>query len=72
VNRLLVMGIAPFLVTASLNLIVAQRLCRRLCEDCKRPAAHVDEKALMEAGVPREKIGTFTLYENAAAWPCTR
>ncbi|HVG60047.1 MAG TPA: type IV-A pilus assembly ATPase PilB [Hyalangium sp.] len=70
VSRLLDMGIAPFLVTASLNLILAQRLCRRLCQDCKRPAVNVDEKALMEAGVPREKLDTFTLYESVGCREC--
>src|SRR6187401_784538 len=58
VSRLLNMGIEPFLVTASLNLILAQRLCRRLCKDCKRPAQEVDEKALIDAGIPPEKMGT--------------
>ncbi|SET31290.1 type IV-A pilus assembly ATPase PilB [Stigmatella erecta] len=70
VSRLLNMGIEPFLVTASLNLILAQRLCRRLCKDCKRPAAHVDEAALIEAGIPAEKMGTFTVYEKVGCREC--
>jgi type IV pilus assembly protein PilB len=70
VSRLLNMGIEPFLVTASLNLILAQRLCRRLCKDCKRPATNVDEKALIDAGVPPEKIGTFTMYEKVGCREC--
>ena len=41
------MGIEPFLVTASLNAIVAQRLCRRLCPDCKKPL-QVEDQALPE------------------------
>ena len=35
VSRLLNMGVEPFLITASLNAVVAQRLCRRICEECK-------------------------------------
>jgi len=70
VSRLLNMGIEPFLVTASLNLILAQRLCRRLCKDCKRPATNVDEKALIDAGVPPEKIGSFTMYEKVGCREC--
>jgi type IV pilus assembly protein PilB len=70
VSRLLNMGIEPFLVTASLNLILAQRLCRRLCKDCKRPASEVDEKALIDAGVPPEKIGSFTMYEKVGCREC--
>jgi type IV pilus assembly protein PilB len=64
------MGIEPFLVTASLNLILAQRLARRLCAACKRPAENVDEQALINAGVPPEKIGTFTLYEKVGCRDC--
>jgi type IV pilus assembly protein PilB len=70
VSRLLNMGIEPFLVVASLNLILAQRLCRRLCKDCKRPATTVDEKALIDAGVPPEKMGTFTMYEKVGCREC--
>jgi type IV pilus assembly protein PilB len=70
VSRLLDMGIAPFLVTSSLNLVIAQRLCRRLCKDCRRPVTDVDEKALIAEGVPPEKIGTFTLYEKAGCREC--
>ena len=58
VSRLLNMGIEPFLVTASLNAIVAQRLCRRLCPDCKKPAA-LEEQALLDAGFQAEEIGSF-------------
>jgi type IV pilus assembly protein PilB len=70
VSRLLNMGIEPFLVTASLNLILAQRLARRLCPACKKPAENVDEQALINAGVPAEKLGTFTLYEKVGCREC--
>jgi len=59
VSRLLNMGIEPFLVTASLNAIVAQRLCRRLCAECKKPAENVEDQALLDAGFSAEEIGTF-------------
>jgi type IV pilus assembly protein PilB len=70
VSRLLNMGIEPFLVTASLNLILAQRLARRLCAACKKPAENVDEQALLNAGVPAEKIGSFTMYEKVGCREC--
>ncbi|MFY0580360.1 type IV-A pilus assembly ATPase PilB [Cystobacter fuscus] len=70
VSRLLNMGIEPFLVTASLNLILAQRLARRLCPACKKPAENVDEQALLNAGVPPEKLGTFTIYEKVGCREC--
>jgi type IV pilus assembly protein PilB len=70
VTRLLNMGIEPFNVTASLNLILAQRLCRRLCASCKRPVAEFDEKAYTDAGIPQDKIGTFTAYEKVGCKEC--
>ncbi len=55
VTRLLNMGIEPFLVSSSLNLIVAQRLARRVCEHCKEEAK-VLPKALVDAGMKPERI----------------
>ncbi|HKW01203.1 MAG TPA: type IV-A pilus assembly ATPase PilB [Vicinamibacterales bacterium] len=49
INRLVNMGIEPFLVANSVNLIVAQRLVRRCCEQCKQPA-QVPMAKLVEAG----------------------
>jgi type IV pilus assembly protein PilB len=49
INRLVNMGIEPFLVANSVNLIVAQRLVRRICEQCKKPAK-IPMSKLIEAG----------------------
>ncbi len=70
VSRLLNMGIEPFLVTASLNLILAQRLCRKLCQSCKKPVKNADPQLLIDAGLSPEKIGTFTLYEKNGCREC--
>jgi type IV pilus assembly protein PilB len=69
VSRLLNMGIEPFLVTASLNLILAQRLARRLCNNCKKPST-VDPQALIDAGVPADKIGSFTVFQPVGCRDC--
>ncbi|MGC3997954.1 MAG: type IV-A pilus assembly ATPase PilB [Anaeromyxobacter sp.] len=69
VSRLLNMGIEPFLVTASLNAIVAQRLCRKLCQECKKPAAP-DDQALLDAGFPAEEIGSFQAFEPGGCRNC--
>ncbi|HEY7726570.1 MAG TPA: type IV-A pilus assembly ATPase PilB [Anaeromyxobacteraceae bacterium] len=69
VSRLLNMGIEPFLVTASLNAIVAQRLCRRLCQECRKESVS-EEQALLDAGFPAEEIGSFTLYEPGGCKAC--
>jgi type IV pilus assembly protein PilB len=52
VNRLLNMGIEPFLVASSVNAIVAQRLARRVCAECKELDAEATLDALLAAGVP--------------------
>ncbi len=58
VNRLLNMGVEPFLVTASVNLIVAQRLARRICADCKIQDTTVLPEALQEAGMDAQEAKT--------------
>jgi len=50
INRLIDMGIEPFLVSSSVLLIVAQRLVRRLCDKCKQPV-RMHEEALREFGI---------------------
>ena len=70
VSRLLNMGVEPFLVTASLNLILAQRLARKLCQACKKPATNVDEQALTDAGVPPDKIGSFQPFLPGGCREC--
>ncbi|HEU4384976.1 MAG TPA: ATPase, T2SS/T4P/T4SS family, partial [Anaeromyxobacteraceae bacterium] len=69
VSRLLNMGIEPFLVTASLNAIVAQRLCRRLCQECKKPAV-VEDQVLVDAGFPAEELGSFQVFEPGGCKTC--
>jgi type IV pilus assembly protein PilB len=69
VSRLLNMGIEPFLVVASLNAIVAQRLARKLCQECKKPVV-VEDKVLLDAGFAAEDIGTFQVFEPAGCKAC--
>ena len=51
INRMLNMGVEPFLVTASVNMIVAQRLARRICRDCVADDEEVVEQALVDGGM---------------------
>ena len=55
INRLLNMGVEPFLVTASVNMILAQRLARRICKDCAAPDPETAVEALVEAGMPPDE-----------------
>jgi type IV pilus assembly protein PilB len=51
INRMIDMGLEPFLVASSTNLIMAQRLVRRICSNCKEPA-DVPPEALADIGLP--------------------
>jgi len=55
ITRLLNMGIEPFLVSSSLNLILAQRLARRICVNCKQEVK-IPPKALLDAGMKAERL----------------
>jgi type IV pilus assembly protein PilB len=57
VNRLMNMGIEPFLVASSLNLVCAQRLVRRICKNCAEPHP-TPAPALVQAGFPAEEAST--------------
>jgi type IV pilus assembly protein PilB len=70
ISRLLNMGIEPFLVTASVNLIQAQRLARRICADCKAPM-DVPESALLEIQVKPQDIGTFQVFRGQGCQTCS-
>jgi len=70
VSRLMNMGIAPFNITSSVTLIIAQRLARRL-HDCKREV-HLPEHALVAEGFTHEEVvGGFKIYEPVGCPDCT-
>jgi type IV pilus assembly protein PilB len=70
-TRLINMGVAPFNVAASVLLITAQRLARRLCESCKVPTTYPDE-ALLKAGFQRADIdGSWQPYRAVGCQACT-
>lgn len=72
-TRLRNMGVASFNIATSVSLIIAQRLARRLCEPCKRPAS-IPDAALIEEGFSAEQMQNMNLYEaNPDGCPkCTR
>jgi len=69
ITRLLNMGVEPFLVTAAVNLIVAQRLVRRICPNC-RVEAPVNMQRLMELGVDPGAAKVMKLYRGAGCPSC--
>ena len=69
-SRLVNMGIAPFNIASSVNLITAQRLARRLCS-CKRPA-DIPVEALLEAGFTEEDLdGGWQVYAPTGCELCS-
>ncbi|OGP15212.1 MAG: type II secretion system protein GspE [Deltaproteobacteria bacterium GWA2_55_10] len=69
VNRLLNMGIEPFLVSSSCNLILAQRLARKVCKDC-RAAVQISEKALLDLGLTREEASKMAFSKGSGCATC--
>lgn len=61
ITRLLNMGVEPFLVTASLNSVVAQRLIRKVCTDC-RTESEVSPQVIIDLGVPPKETSDYTIY----------
>jgi len=68
INRMIDMGIEPFLVASSTNLIQAQRLIRRLCEKCKQPV-EIHHEALRELGIPNE--APFQIFNPGGCPKCS-
>ena len=69
INRLLNMGVEPFLVASSVNLILAQRLARMICVNCRTPI-EIPPPALLDIGFAREDVGTFTCFHGAGCPQC--
>ncbi len=69
VSRMLNMGIEPFLVASSVNVIGAQRLCRKICVECREPI-EVPEQVLIDLGVPPDELGEFKVFRGAGCGNC--
>ncbi|MEK6375359.1 MAG: type IV-A pilus assembly ATPase PilB [Acidobacteriota bacterium] len=69
INRLMNMGIEPFLVATSVQLIAAQRLARRICSSCKE-SVEMTPQALLNLGYKKDEVGTFTVYKGRGCEKC--
>ena len=69
-TRLMNMGVAPFNIAASVLLITAQRLARRLCENCKKPADYPRESLLKAGFQPEELDGNWKPYRAVGCSAC--
>ena len=70
INRLLNMGVEPFLVTSSLNAIVAQRLARKVCSECAQPI-EIEQEVLTDLGMSLEQIENANLMKGAGCKRCS-
>ena len=68
-SRLANMGVPPYNIASSVNLIIAQRLARRLCSNCKKPV-DVPKEALLEEGFKEEEIRDVKLYSPVGCDQC--
>src|SRR5690554_1323160 len=71
ITRMLNMGVAAFNLATSLNLIIAQRLGRRLCSACKEPADYPKEM-LLEEGFLESDFETMTLFKPVGCSKCNK
>ncbi|MGD9506813.1 MAG: type IV-A pilus assembly ATPase PilB [Syntrophobacteraceae bacterium] len=69
INRLLNMGVESFLVASATNLILAQRLARRVCRQC-RTEEDAPPEVLLNLGVAEQDLGTFTCYRGRGCPAC--
>ncbi len=69
VTRLLNMGIEPFLVVGSLNVVVAQRLCRRICTEC-REVVNASVEELIACGIAPSSASKIKVYEGKGCEYC--
>ncbi len=69
INRLLNMGIEPFLVASAVNLITAQRLARRVCSECKEEDP-IPVQALIDAGIAPDEASSVVCYHGKGCSAC--
>ena len=70
VSRLIDMGIEPFLISSAVILILAQRLIRKVCSECKEPT-QVHPQLLIDLGVPPDEVKSFPTFKGKGCPICS-
>ena len=70
ITRLIDMGIEPFLISSSVIMVLAQRLARKICMDCKEPIK-VHPQLLIDLGVPPDEAKSFPVYKGKGCPICS-
>jgi type IV pilus assembly protein PilB len=71
INRLLNMGIEPFLVSSAVNCIVAQRLARRICSECVADDPDVDMEQVTSVGLTEDEIKSYKARKGLGCGACS-
>jgi type IV pilus assembly protein PilB len=69
ITRLIDMGVAPFLVASSIQAVLAQRLVRRICNECKQPT-EPDQALLRASGMNEDQIKSHTFFTGSGCDNC--
>ncbi|MGO8988886.1 MAG: type IV-A pilus assembly ATPase PilB [bacterium] len=69
INRLIDMGIEPFLISSAVVLILAQRLIRKICMDCREPVK-VHPQLLIDLGIPPDEVKSIQVYKGKGCSIC--
>lgn len=70
VSRMFKMGVEPFLIAYAINIIIAQRLMRRLCNKCKEPVKGLDWSIPMRLGFTEDEVSNTTFYKAVGCDKC--
>lgn len=69
ISRLIEMGVPPYVITSTMNLIVAQRLVGKICEVCKTPQ-QVPDKVLLGLGIDESEISDYKVFQGRGCNNC--
>jgi type IV pilus assembly protein PilB len=72
ISRLFKMGVEPFLIAYSVNIVVAQRLMRKLCPRCKAKIRELDVPLMKKLGLTEEEIQSNTFYRPVGCIDCLK
>ncbi len=70
-TRLMNMGVEPYNIASSVSLIIAQRLARRLCPNCKSEQRGIPHEELLNLGFKADELDTLTIYRPVGCEQCT-
>jgi type IV pilus assembly protein PilB len=72
IGRLLDIGIPGYMLSSCLVMVLAQRLLRRICQNCKAPVENIPSQELLEAGFTKEELPTLTIQMGQGCPRCNK